>query len=60
MRQTHQKPRLLDERVIEGFERRAMLGTIPSSKLEEVIQLRAIVRELIGHLNARDAQEVAV
>lgn len=50
-RQTKQAPRELEPDVISGFERRAELGSIPPAKLQEIIELRAIIRALVGHIN---------
>lgn len=50
------RPRLLAAGVIAGFERRAIAADYPASKLPEIIELRAIVRELIGHIGALEVQ----
>ena len=58
-RTSQQKPRLLDSRIIEGFERRlADQGGLskPADFYKELIETRAIGRELIAHINALEQQ----
>lgn len=54
-RRTQQKPRLLEPFVIEGLEKRLAdqggLGK-PADVYKELIETRAIGRELISHINA--------
>lgn len=59
-RRTNQRPSLLSEHVLEGYERHVVLGSIPSAKLEEIFQLRFMARELIGHINALELAAKAV
>jgi hypothetical protein len=35
--------------VLEGFERRGLAADIPAAKLPEIMELRAVIRELIAH-----------
>ena len=51
-RHSQQKARLLDEGIIAGFERRCTAADQPKEPLREIYELRAIGRELIGHVNA--------
>lgn len=51
-RHSQQKARLLDEGIIAGFERRVSEAGQPKEPLREIYELRAIGRELIGHVNA--------
>lgn len=55
-RTTTLRPQLLAPGVIAGFERRAIASDFPTSKLPEIIELRAIVRELISHIGAQDVE----
>jgi Flp pilus assembly CpaF family ATPase len=44
--------REIPQRILEGLERRIDASApIPAAKLPELIQLRAIARELIAHIN---------
>lgn len=56
-RTSQQKPRRLDPRILEGFERRlADQGGLSKPAVDglykELIEVRAIGRELLGHINA--------
>ncbi|HEV2036915.1 MAG TPA: hypothetical protein VGU71_22415 [Candidatus Dormibacteraeota bacterium] len=54
-RKTHQAPRQLSAHVIEGFERRVTaqggLAHAQGGNLAEIVELRAMARELIGCIN---------
>lgn len=57
-RRTSQRLRRLSAHVIEGMEMRALeSAAIPIAKLPEIFQLRAIIRELIGHINAMEYEQ---
>jgi len=52
-RTTHQKPRLLSDHLIEAFERQVTeFGGMNKGGFKELVETRAIARELIGHINA--------
>jgi len=43
--------------VLEGYERRVLAVEIPAAKLPEIIQLRAIGRELMQHINTLEEEQ---
>ena len=54
-RHTTQTPRQLSDHVVAGLEKRVTTASIPTNKLQEIYELRAIARELLGHINAIEA-----
>jgi hypothetical protein len=59
-RRTKQAARSLPHDVIEGYERRLTSNAIPIAKLPEIVELRAIGRDLLAHIAAlEERMEVA-
>ena len=54
-RHTTQPARRLSDHVIEGLEKRLTAGKQSGSQLQEIYELRAIGREVIGHINHTEA-----
>jgi len=54
-----QPARRIPADVLEGYRRRLASDTLPTAKLPEILQLRAIGRELLAHIAALEEKEVA-
>lgn len=55
---SYRKARIAPD-VLKGYERRLLSNTIPPAKLPEIMELRAIGRELLAHIAALEDQEDA-
>lgn len=60
MRRSVLPAKRLPDDLLEGFERRVRSVEIPANKLPEIMELRAIARELLSHINHLEQRHEAV